>query len=124
MPLFLRLFAYGLYAVALTSFLSSCTPAPAAQSNPFVQRQADVCTPWARVRARIPSEAHLTEVPDTQDFLDKFNAEDPPTDVTADHVYAARRGSAVLLFFVTGECLTQNGAMPAEDFATMLGAQL
>lgn len=112
-------------AVSLVTACSPVASPPAVDttSSPFAQVDVS-CKPWAAYRTRIPKEAHLTEVPDPQAFLEQFNAEDPPSDVEAEHVYAARRGDSVVLFFVTGLCLTSNGALPAATFARLLGASL
>jgi len=113
--------------VAALLLLAACTASPTSvvATTPSSSPLHAACDlSWADLRARIPRQAHLAEVPDTEAFLERYNAVDPPTDTKAEHVFAARRGEAVILFFVTGGCVTDQTGLSAEVFAGLLGASL
>lgn len=112
-------------AFSLVVTLAACAaPQPPVLS---ATRQApprvDDCTLWSTVAARLPAKAKLAEVPQVAYFLERWNAAPPESDVTADRIFVAHRGDRVEVFFVTGECLTSHGSLPADDLGRMFGVE-
>lgn len=107
--------------VAILSLgLAACAGQSATVAEP-PQQAAQCDVPWTQLRASAPSQVHFIEVQNPAAFLKAFNASKPPSDISADQIFAIRHKESVYLFFIKAGCVTENASMRWEDFEQLRG---
>lgn len=108
-----------LLALLLACALAACAADPVPVAIPVAESS---CKEWEPIRAIAPAAAHLTEIVPAAPFLAALNKLPPESDISADHVWVARRGRGeARVFFVTGGCLDGAVDIPLEVLAELLG---
>ena len=78
---------------------------------------------WTALKDDLPN-LKFTEVDDPGDFIAKLNKLPPPSDLHADRVFLAHRGSRASIFLVTGKCVTDAVSLDWSDVLDILGEDI